>query len=114
MSVVMLGVMNFFLYRSLILIVNGGIFLQRERTEFHWNSAKKLYRAWNLAPFSETMQFLLTLLSDLCLLLAPVIKSFFCFQNCRISSIDFHKTSTCMVTASDDDSIRLYDVASAT
>ncbi|AED98187.1 Transducin/WD40 repeat-like superfamily protein [Arabidopsis thaliana] len=34
--------------------------------------------------------------------------------NCRISSIDFHKTSTCMVTASDDDSIRLYDVASAT
>ncbi|XP_020889461.1 protein ANTHESIS POMOTING FACTOR 1 isoform X2 [Arabidopsis lyrata subsp. lyrata] len=39
----------------------------------------------------------------------------FCYpQNCRISSIDFHKTSTCMVTASDDDSIRLYDVASAT
>ncbi|VVB18358.1 unnamed protein product [Arabis nemorensis] len=34
--------------------------------------------------------------------------------NCRISSIDFHKTSSYMVTASDDDSIRLYDVATAT
>ncbi|KAF4383220.1 hypothetical protein F8388_009251 [Cannabis sativa] len=32
----------------------------------------------------------------------------------RISSIDFHKTSTYLVTASDDESIRLYDVASAT
>ncbi|XP_010550460.1 PREDICTED: WD repeat-containing protein 82-B isoform X1 [Tarenaya hassleriana] len=34
--------------------------------------------------------------------------------NCRISSIDFHKPSSYMVTASDDDSIRLYDVANAT
>ncbi|CDY13292.1 BnaC06g14650D [Brassica napus] len=31
--------------------------------------------------------------------------------NCRISSIDFNKNSSYMVTASDDDSIRLYDVA---
>lgn len=35
-------------------------------------------------------------------------------QNCRISSIDFNKNSSYMVTASDDDSIRLYDVATAT
>ncbi|KAJ0234378.1 WD_REPEATS_REGION domain-containing protein [Hirschfeldia incana] len=34
--------------------------------------------------------------------------------NCRISSIDFNKNSSYMVTASDDDSIRLYDVATAT
>lgn len=32
----------------------------------------------------------------------------------RISSMDFHKTSSYLVTASDDESIRLYDVASAT
>ncbi|XP_021908380.1 protein ANTHESIS POMOTING FACTOR 1 [Carica papaya] len=34
--------------------------------------------------------------------------------NCRISSMDFHRTSSYLVTASDDDSIRLYDVSSAT
>ncbi|KAH7519930.1 hypothetical protein FEM48_Zijuj08G0089600 [Ziziphus jujuba var. spinosa] len=34
--------------------------------------------------------------------------------NGRISSIDFHKASSYLVTASDDESIRLYDVASAT
>ncbi|KAL5557567.1 hypothetical protein UlMin_039803 [Ulmus minor] len=34
--------------------------------------------------------------------------------NGRISSLDFHKTSSYLVTASDDESIRLYDVASAT
>ncbi|KAK4416814.1 protein ANTHESIS POMOTING FACTOR 1 [Sesamum alatum] len=34
--------------------------------------------------------------------------------NGRISSMDFHKTSSYLVTASDDESIRLYDVASAT
>ncbi|KAG6399800.1 hypothetical protein SASPL_141285 [Salvia splendens] len=34
--------------------------------------------------------------------------------NGRISSMDFHKTSGYLVTASDDESIRLYDVASAT
>ncbi|GMY12221.1 protein ANTHESIS POMOTING FACTOR 1 [Fagus crenata] len=33
--------------------------------------------------------------------------------NGRISSMDFHKTSSYLVTASDDESIRLYDVASA-
>ncbi|CAL1361159.1 unnamed protein product [Linum trigynum] len=32
----------------------------------------------------------------------------------RISSMDFHKPSSYLVTASDDESIRLYDVASAT
>ncbi|XP_055806184.1 protein ANTHESIS POMOTING FACTOR 1 [Solanum dulcamara] len=32
----------------------------------------------------------------------------------RISSMDFHKTSNFLVTASDDESIRLYDVANAT
>ncbi|GAB4845067.1 hypothetical protein Ancab_038473 [Ancistrocladus abbreviatus] len=32
----------------------------------------------------------------------------------RISSIDFHKNSSYLVTASDDESIRLYDVANAT
>ncbi|KAK3017937.1 hypothetical protein RJ639_004026 [Escallonia herrerae] len=35
-------------------------------------------------------------------------------KNGRISSMDFHKTSSYLVTASDDESIRLYDVASAT
>lgn len=35
-------------------------------------------------------------------------------QNGRISSMDFHRTSSYLVTASDDESIRLYDVASAT
>lgn len=38
----------------------------------------------------------------------------FHLQNGRISSMDFHKTSSYLVTASDDESIRLYDVASAT
>lgn len=38
----------------------------------------------------------------------------FLLQNGRISSMDFHKTSSYLVTASDDESIRLYDVASAT
>ncbi|KAJ6919313.1 wd repeat-containing protein 82 [Populus alba x Populus x berolinensis] len=33
--------------------------------------------------------------------------------NGRISSMDFHKTSSYLVTASDDESIRLYDVAGA-
>ena len=38
----------------------------------------------------------------------------YCYlQNGRISSMDFHKTSSYLVTASDDESIRLYDVASA-
>ncbi|KAL8144467.1 hypothetical protein V2J09_017499 [Rumex salicifolius] len=32
----------------------------------------------------------------------------------RISSMDFHRTSTYLVTASDDESIRLYDYSSAT
>ncbi|KAK3413813.1 hypothetical protein EUGRSUZ_I02354 [Eucalyptus grandis] len=32
----------------------------------------------------------------------------------RISSMDFHRASSYLVTASDDESIRLYDVASAT
>lgn len=32
----------------------------------------------------------------------------------RISSLDFHRTSSYLVTASDDESIRLYDVANAT
>lgn len=35
-------------------------------------------------------------------------------QNGRISSMDFHRTSSYLVTASDDESIRLYDVANAT
>jgi COMPASS component SWD2 len=35
-------------------------------------------------------------------------------QNGRISSMDFHKTSSYLVTASDDESIRLYDVAAGT
>ncbi|KAJ9540890.1 hypothetical protein OSB04_027396, partial [Centaurea solstitialis] len=34
--------------------------------------------------------------------------------NGRISSMDFHRTSNYLVTASDDESIRLYDVANAT
>ncbi|XP_010260433.1 PREDICTED: WD repeat-containing protein 82-B isoform X2 [Nelumbo nucifera] len=34
--------------------------------------------------------------------------------NGRISSMDFHKTSSYLVTASDDESIRLYDVPSGT
>ncbi|VFQ93470.1 unnamed protein product [Cuscuta campestris] len=34
--------------------------------------------------------------------------------NGRISSLDFHKTSPYLVTASDDESIRLYDVTTAT
>ncbi|XP_047317824.1 protein ANTHESIS POMOTING FACTOR 1 [Impatiens glandulifera] len=34
--------------------------------------------------------------------------------NGRISSMDFHKTATHLVTASDEESIRLYDVANAT
>ncbi|XP_052197748.1 protein ANTHESIS POMOTING FACTOR 1 isoform X3 [Diospyros lotus] len=33
--------------------------------------------------------------------------------NGRISSMDFHRTSSFLVTASDDESIRLYDVANA-
>lgn len=33
--------------------------------------------------------------------------------NSRISSMDFHRTSNFLVTASDDESIRLYDVANA-
>lgn len=36
------------------------------------------------------------------------------FQNGRISSMDFHRASNYLVTASDDESIRLYDVANAT
>lgn len=35
-------------------------------------------------------------------------------QNGRISSMDFHRLSNYLVTASDDESIRLYDVANAT
>lgn len=35
-------------------------------------------------------------------------------QNGRISSLDFHKASSYVVTASDDESIRLYDVSTAT
>ncbi|KAJ8764416.1 hypothetical protein K2173_006156 [Erythroxylum novogranatense] len=34
--------------------------------------------------------------------------------NGRISSLDFHKASSYLVTASDDESIRLYDVSTAT
>ncbi|CAN6481806.1 unnamed protein product [Victoria cruziana] len=34
--------------------------------------------------------------------------------NCRISSLDFHRTANYLVTASDDESIRLYDVGNAT
>ncbi|PKI78087.1 protein ANTHESIS POMOTING FACTOR 1 isoform X2 [Punica granatum] len=34
--------------------------------------------------------------------------------NCRITSMDFHRASSYLVTASDDESIRLYDVANAT
>ncbi|KAL6556132.1 hypothetical protein OROGR_005425 [Orobanche gracilis] len=34
--------------------------------------------------------------------------------NGRISSLDYHKTSSYVVTASDDESIRLYDVSTAT
>lgn len=34
--------------------------------------------------------------------------------NGRISSLDFHKASNHLVTASDDESIRLYDIANAT
>ncbi|KAL1810188.1 hypothetical protein ACET3Z_027178 [Daucus carota] len=34
--------------------------------------------------------------------------------NGRISSLDFHKTSNFLVTASDDESIRLYDISNAT
>ncbi|KAL4577707.1 hypothetical protein LXL04_013818 [Taraxacum kok-saghyz] len=34
--------------------------------------------------------------------------------NGRISSMDFHRTSNYLVTASDDESIRLYDVSNAT
>ncbi|KAI5684083.1 hypothetical protein M9H77_05311 [Catharanthus roseus] len=34
--------------------------------------------------------------------------------NGRISSMDFHRTSSYLVTASDEESIRLYDVANAT
>ncbi|XP_078440199.1 transducin/WD40 repeat-like superfamily protein isoform X2 [Wolffia australiana] len=33
--------------------------------------------------------------------------------NCRISSMDFHKATNYLVTASDDESIRLYDVQNA-
>lgn len=39
---------------------------------------------------------------------------FFSWQNGRISSLDFHKTSNFLVTASDDESIRLYDISNAT
>ena len=35
------------------------------------------------------------------------------FQNGRISSMDFHKATNYLVTASDDESIRLYDVQNA-
>lgn len=35
-------------------------------------------------------------------------------QNGRISSMDFHRASSYLVTASDDESIRLYDVTSGT
>ncbi|CAK9180628.1 unnamed protein product [Ilex paraguariensis] len=35
-------------------------------------------------------------------------------ENGRISSMDFHRTSSFLVTASDDESIRLYDVTNAT
>lgn len=38
----------------------------------------------------------------------------FFWQSGRISSMDFHKTSNYLVTASNDESIRLYDVANAT
>ncbi|KAE9619536.1 hypothetical protein Lal_00041758 [Lupinus albus] len=34
--------------------------------------------------------------------------------NCTISSMDFHKASSYLVTASDDDSIRLYDITGGT
>lgn len=39
-----------------------------------------------------------------------------CFyaQSGRISSLDFHKATSYVVTASDDESIRLYDVSTAT
>lgn len=37
-----------------------------------------------------------------------------CLQNGRISSMDFHRASSYLVTASDDESIRLYDVAGGT
>ncbi|KAL9448519.1 hypothetical protein AB3S75_015915 [Citrus x aurantiifolia] len=33
--------------------------------------------------------------------------------NGRISSLDFHKSSSYLMTASDDESIRLYDVSAA-
>jgi len=36
------------------------------------------------------------------------------FQNGRISSLDFHRASSYLVTASDDESIRLYEVTSGT
>lgn len=42
------------------------------------------------------------------------IGSVFSDYNCRISSMDFHKASSYLVTASDDESIRLYDVSGAT
>ncbi|CAL5324280.1 unnamed protein product [Camellia sinensis] len=62
---------------------------RREKTRFRWISPKKYFRAWKSAwPFA--------------------------IMNGRISSMDFHRTSNFLVTASDDESIRLYDVANAT
>lgn len=35
------------------------------------------------------------------------------FQGGKINSIDFHRKDDILVTASEDDSVRLYDIANA-
>lgn len=42
-----------------------------------------------------------------------ILKSLYALQNGRISSMDFHRATSYLVTASDDESIRLYDVQNA-
>lgn len=35
------------------------------------------------------------------------------FQGGKINSLDFHRTADVLVTASDDDSVRFYDITTA-
>lgn len=37
-----------------------------------------------------------------------------CLQGAKINSLDFHRTEDLLITASDDESIRLYNISSGT
>lgn len=73
------------------------------------------YSTWNvqLENISNYRPNLLTILSMI-FFWKMFLEHVFCIlQNGRISSMDFHKATNYLVTASDDESIRLYDVQNA-